>query len=584
MSSSGKRGRTVDWAALPARKTTPIDSSPKDASSKRLLTKLMRVQVLRWFYFNSREATGSEICFEIVLIRWNKRFPIFQTDEKREIIAAMRFPLRLGVLIVLAAVSLFAVAQASDPLAPVTSALRAGQFAKALQLLQPELEKSPKNGRLWTLRGIALSGNGDKKEALAAFRHGLEASPDYLPALEGAAQIEYENGDKDAVVLLQRVLQLRPNDPTSHAMLAVLAYRRGDCASAASHFQQSGSLAESQPGALQEFGDCLVRLKEPEKAISLFSRALVQSSGPSVELRCLLASVQITAQHAKDAIVTLQPLLQENTSDANVLDLAASAYESDGNTPEAVRLLRQAIVANPHDTNLYLDFANVSLDHQSFQVGVDMINAGLAAEPNKAPLYVARGVLYVQLAQYDKAEADFEKADALDPRQALGSAAEGLAAVQENDPDRALATVRAKLAKKPNDAFLLYLRADILTQRGPEPGSAEFREAMESAKKAVAIRPSLASAHDVLAKLYLQAGENTAAIEQSRKALASDSKDQTAMYHLIQGLRKSGQTNEIPDLLKRLADLRMEGTKQEAAHNRYKLVEEQSPAMEKPQP
>ena len=99
------------------------------------------------------------------------------------------------------------------------------------------------------------------------------------------------------------------------------------------------------------------------------------------------------AQHAKDAIATLQPLLQENTIDANVLALAASAYEADGNTPEAVRLLRQAIVANPHDINLYLDFANVSLDHQSFQVGVDMINVGLGAEPNAAPLYVARGVL-----------------------------------------------------------------------------------------------------------------------------------------------------------------------------------------------
>ena len=80
-------------------------------------------------------------------------------------------------------------------------------------------------------------------------------------------------------------------------------------------------------------------------------------------------------------------------------------------------------------------------------------------------------------------------ADALDPRQSMGSAAEGLAAVQENDPDRALATVRAKLVKRPNDPFLLYLQADILTQRGPDPGSLEFREAMESAKKAIALRP-----------------------------------------------------------------------------------------------
>jgi tetratricopeptide (TPR) repeat protein len=497
----------------------------------------------------------------------------------------MCFGVPLRVLVALFAGGAFMVAQTTtDRVGLVSSALRAGQFVKALQILQPELEKDPKNTQLWALRGIALSGKGDKKEALGAFRHALGISPDYLPALEGAAQIEYEDGGKDAVALLQHVLQLRPNDPTSHAMLAVLAYRRGDCASAVAHFEQSGSLAESQPDALQEYGDCLLRRRETEKAISLFSRALAQSSSPDAEVRCLLASAQMMGQHAKDAIATLQPLLQQNTTDANVLDLAASAYEADGNTPEAVRFLRQAILADPHSIKLYLDFANVSLDHQSFQVGVDMINAGLGAEPKAAALYVARGVLYVQLAQYDKAEADFEKADALDPRQSMGSAAEGLAAVQENDPDRALAAVQSKLAKKPNDAFLLYLRADILTQRGPDPSSAEFRQAMESAKKAISLRPSLSSAHDVLAKLYLQAGQNTAAIEQSRKALDSDPKDQTAVYHLIQALRKSGRTNDIPGLLKRLADLRMEGSKEEATHNRYKLVEEKSSSMERPQP
>jgi DNA-binding SARP family transcriptional activator len=88
----------------------------------------------------------------------------------------------------------------------------------------------------------------------------------------------------------------------------------------------------------------------------------------------------------------------------------------------------------------------------------------------------------------------------------------------------------------------------------------------------------LAVAHDVLAKLYLQAGQNEFAIVQCRQALTTDPKDQTALYHLIQALRKTGQTGDIPDLLKRLADLRMEGTKEEAAHNRYKLVEEKTPS------
>jgi tetratricopeptide (TPR) repeat protein len=490
---------------------------------------------------------------------------------------------RFGVLAVIVVACCYVLAQTNTAgITPITSALRAGQFDEALQLLQPELEQQPKNPQLWALRGIAFSGKGNKKEALGAFRHALSIAPDYLPALEGAAQIEYDSGGNGAAPLLEHILKLHPGDPTSSAMLAVLDYRRGDCSAAIPHFEQGGSVVDSQPQAMQAYGDCLMKLKETQKAIAIFTRALVQSN-TDIHARYRLAAAQMAAQSPKDAIATLQPLLQQNTADADVLALAASGYEADGNTPEAVRVLRQAILSDPHNVNLYVDFANISLDHQSFQVGVDMINAGLAAEPKAAPLYVARGVLYVQLAQYDKAEADFEEADALNPQQSVGSVAEGLAAVQQNDPEHALSTVRAKLAKKPNDAFLLYLQAQILTQRGPDPGSAEFKQAMASAKQAISLRPSLAAARDVLAKLYLQAGENEAAAEQSRKALNSDPKDQTALYHLILALRKSGRTEDLPDLLKRLAALRIEGTKDEAERNRYKLVEDKS-SMEKPQP
>jgi tetratricopeptide (TPR) repeat protein len=488
----------------------------------------------------------------------------------------------LLTLCILAATCIIAQTPANS-VRSASSALRAGQFDKALDLLQDALKANPRSAQLWTLKGIALSGKGEKSSATEAFRRALNLSPDYLPALEGAAQIAYNSGSKDAQPLLEHILTLRPQDPTSHAMLAVLASRRGDCARAVPHFEQGGDLVDSQPEALQQYGACLVRLKQMDKAIAVFERTLaLPNADPNARYR--LASLQMMAQHAKDAIKTLAPLLNENRADVEVQELAAMAYEATGNTPEAVRILRLAILADPHRVNLYLDFANIALDHQSYQVGVDMINAGLQAEPKAAALYVARGILYVHLAQYESAEADFAKADQIDPKQSIGFAAEGLAAVQKNDPDVALATVRSKLAKRPNDAFLIYLKADILTQRGPEPGSAEFREATECAKQAIALRPSLAAAHDVLAKLYLQAGENKGAAEQSRKALASDPKDQTALYHLIQALRKSGQTREIPDLLKQLAELRMASTREEGEHNRYKLVEEKAPFVEKPLP
>jgi tetratricopeptide (TPR) repeat protein len=497
----------------------------------------------------------------------------------------VRFTVRIGILAALLAAHCLLAAQTAAPetapngIGPITAALQAGQYDQALEYLKPELAQSPKNAQLWTLQGIAFSGKGDKKEALTAFRRALESSPDYLPALEGAAQIEYEDSGKDAAALLEHILKLRPGDPTSHAMLAVIDYRRGDCATAVLHFEQSGSLLDSEPGALQQYGACLVTLKESEKAITVFQQALAQST-TDAHTRCQLASVQMIAQHPQDALATLQPLLQSGTADADVLELAAAAYEAAENTPEAVRILRQAIISNPQDVDLYVDFATLSLDHQSFQVGVDVITAGLEVEPKAAPLYVARGILYVQLAQYDKAEADFEKADALDPRQSFGSAAEGLAALEENDPGHALIAVREKLAQRPNDPFLLDSEAELLAQSGPAPGSAEFLDAVKSAEKAISLRPSLGTARDLLAKLYLESGQDQAALEQSRKALEIDPKDQTALYHLIQALRKSGQDDEVPDLLKRLAALRMEGTKEENERNRYKLVEEPSPPMQ----
>ena len=57
------------------------------------------------------------------------------------------------------------------------------------------------------------------------------------------------------------------------------------------------------------------------------------------------------------------------------------------------------------------------------------------------------------------------------------------------------------------------------------------------------------------------------------RPLQSDPKDRTAVYHLIQALRKSGNNAEIPDLLKRLAQLRQQAAKETSERYQYKLVE-----------
>jgi tetratricopeptide (TPR) repeat protein len=481
---------------------------------------------------------------------------------------------RSGFVVCLLALPLSLAAQAASngAAASIANALRNRDFDSALQMITPALRQSPANPQLLMFQGLAYSGKGDQKAALGSYKQALKIAPDYLPALEGAAQIEYQSASKDAVPHLEQILRLRPGDPTTHAMLAVMAFRNSNCAVAVDHFAQSRAILDTQPGAMQDYGICLLRLKRPGEAIEIFQQLLASHPGDS-RARQTLAATQLDASRPQDALATLQPLLDAGP-DVDTMELAADIYEANKDTPHAAKILHDAIVRDPGNTALYVDFAGMALDHESFQAGVEMIDAGLRLQPQAAELYLARGVLYVQLARYDKAETDFEKADQLDPEHSLGAAAQGMVAEErdENDPDRALTAVHAKLVRAPQNAFLWYLQAAILSQKAPDPDSAEFRKGIDSAKKAVALDPTLTATHNVLAKFYLDSGDYALAIKECKLVLRKTPEDQTALYHLMVALRKTNQTAAIPEVLKKLAQARRDATKAEGERNRYKLI------------
>jgi tetratricopeptide (TPR) repeat protein len=461
----------------------------------------------------------------------------------------------------------------AENLRAIDSALRAQNYDEALQRIRMQLQVSPKDARLLTLEGIALASKGDHKSALTAYNKALSVAPDYLAALEGAAELEFKAEDDRAIPLLNRILKQRPNEPTTHAMLGTLAYKKHDCATAVKHFRQSGPVLSSQPVALESFGACLMEQQQPDEALPIFQQLLAMRP-EDPHARYNLAVVQFAAKHNAEAVETMQPLLNENPPDSDLLDLASAAYEETGDTPRAVSLLRQAIVSNPQKAKYYVDFAALSYKHESYQVGIDMINAGVRVLPNAAPLYIARGVLYIQMGQFENGQADFENANRLDPSQASSAVAEGLAQLQQAHLDQALTTVTGQLKTHPDDPFLHYLKAQILTQKGAAADSPEFGEAVTAAAEAVRLKPDFVLARDLLGNLYLQSGQTERATEQCRLALRDNPSDQVALYHLLQALRKTKDPkNEIPGLVKRLAALREQSQSQEGAATRYKLYE-----------
>ncbi|MGA2807768.1 MAG: tetratricopeptide repeat protein, partial [Terracidiphilus sp.] len=384
------------------------------------------------------------------------------------------------------------------------------------------------------------------------------------------------------IPLLERVLKADPKDETAHEMLATLETKQGNCQAAIDHFLLSTEAIANHSYSLEAYGYCLVQTNQPEKAVPVFEQ-LIQLIPTVTYPKYDLAVLLVETKQNEAALKVLEPLLATDESDPELLSLASGAYEAVGNTPKAVSLLRQAIVLSPANATYYNAFVMLCLDHDSFQVGIDMINAGLMRIPNDSTLYISRGLLYAQLADYDKAEADFNTAERLDPAQSLSAYAKDMAELlkspnlsDKNHPERALLEIHAQLKAHPDSALLHYLLASLLVNQesGADKGSSE--EARNAALEAVKLKPDFVQARDILASIYMSSGQYDLAIEQCRLALQYSPSDKTAVYHLMIALRHSGQAgqhDEIQALVKRLSELQQSSLQKETDRKRFRLVE-----------
>jgi tetratricopeptide (TPR) repeat protein len=451
-------------------------------------------------------------------------------------------------------------------------ALREHDYPTALRLSETLTSANPRDPQAWTLKGMALMNLARHQLALKAFQQALAIDPNYVGALEAAAQLEYDAGSPQAEQLLGKLLRLNPQDETAHAMSGVLAYHRKDCNTAVAHFEKSSQVISDQPLALGEFGSCLLREKQPENAISVFQR-LEQMQPGDWRSTYNLGLVQFLAHRNVDAIETLQPLTESASPNADALNLISAVYEANQQVPEAVAALQRAIQVAPQDVDNYFDLAALSLIYGPFKVGIDVLNAAVKIVPGSAALYIERGVLYVQLGQYQQADADFQRANALQPAQNFGTVARGISLLQENEIGQSLNVLRGRLKQAPNDPALNYALAESLIRKGVAPGTAEFQEAREALQKAVRSKPDFALAYDALSVLDLSAGLTSEAADADRRALEADPENFSAAYHLLLCLRKGGDQKEVQELGKKLATMSA-ARAQAAAANRFRLAEE----------
>jgi tetratricopeptide (TPR) repeat protein len=443
---------------------------------------------------------------------------------------------------------------AGDDANTVAHELQQNNNAQAVVIADRILTTRPSDCQVLTLRGIALSREGQASDAQKSYERALDSCPESLPALEGAAQIAYAQRSPAAAGLLHRILLQRPDDQTSHAMLGSLSFQHGDCAAAIEHFERSLALVQRSVEAQREFGSCLFSQGDHRKAEETFRRMAEQN--PTEKNVLQLAVIQWRSKDFDDALSTLQPLIASGSADSKTFALAAQIAEEKGDTPRAVEWLHTAILKDPSETANYLLFATISFNHASYQVGIDLVNSGLRQSPDVAKLYLARGVLQVQLSHYDAAVADFEKAHALDPKLSFVEDAMGMIRSQQHDWAGSLAIFEREAREHPQDPLLQYLYAEALAHENGNDSEQNSAKAIVAVKKALELEPDYQPARDLLCTLLLKTKRYAEVIDQAEIALKNDPNDQAALYQEIQAQRRLGNKEAIQPLVSRLEELK----------------------------
>src|ERR1700761_2694608 len=137
-----------------------------------------------------------------------------------------------------------------DSVESIVSALRSQRWDDALAAAESSLKTNPRDYRLWTFKGMALSRKGEIDAAYKSFQTALALSPKNVGVLRAEASMFYDAGDKRALPVLQKIVEEDPADKTARDMLAVAAAKQDACNVALPQFQLIGETVASHPASL----------------------------------------------------------------------------------------------------------------------------------------------------------------------------------------------------------------------------------------------------------------------------------------------------------------------------------------------
>jgi tetratricopeptide (TPR) repeat protein len=425
-----------------------------------------------------------------------------------------------------------------------------GKAPEAIALLEEVTSRSPSPAML-DLLGDAYTQSHDLPKAEVAYRKATELDPSELSHQRGLGQtLMAEEKYSDALAVYQKLTELMPDDADVYLRMAQIYRELHQLNKAEDNLVKARQYA---PGSLEVmYNEAMLYQAQGrnEDAIRVLSDAVTgiksQQQGLPSRSRSLAILYQQLGQLYRDtqnyqaAIYTYQELgrLGEE-EDRRARLLIMDIYRAAKDLPKALQAGKEAIAKYPGDLPLRSSEALLLGESGQTEEGVKMLRTQLTGKPGDREVYLNIAQVYERGRHYKEAEEAAKAAEVL-PGQPRDNEMVWflLGAIYERQKffDRAEEQFKKVLAVNPRNAPVLNYYGYMLGDLG-----IRLDEAESLVKRALKEEPFSGAYLDSLGWVYLKENKLGEAETTLRKALEHESHDATIHSHLGDLYAKTGR-------------------------------------------
>jgi putative PEP-CTERM system TPR-repeat lipoprotein len=365
----------------------------------------------------------------------------------------------------------------------IASYLRNAQPGKALDILEPVLDKIDKDANMLALAGQVFMQNGQVDQAGIYFAKASALDPKDPGKRTSLAMANLAKGDSE--VAFRDLEQVAAADPGNRADLALIAVhlqkRQFDQA-----LKAIGGLEKKQPDNPLTHnlrGTALLGKRDLAAARQSFERALALNPA-YFPAAANLANLDLVDQKPDEARKRFEAVLAKDPKNGQaLLAIAELRAKAGGTTEEVAALITRAVTATPTDPAPRLRLIGLYLSKNETKSAVSAAQEALAVLPENPQILDAAGRAQQAAGDYNQALATYGKLAALKPDSPLPYLRMAEIDVAAKNKEAALEQLQKALKVKPDS---------LEAQRGIimlELDAGRSKEALEMAREVQKQRP-----------------------------------------------------------------------------------------------